>query len=77
MLSAVNGMFADLKTPGKGGAKRDARRYIPQIQLLAKHFIEATGLAPSAKDESAFSDYVKFALRIEGSPRKHIENALG
>ena len=76
MMGAVDGMRTELRKPGHGGAKRDARRYIPQIQLLAKHFTEATGRAASAKDESLFSEYVKFALETEKSPRKHIENAL-
>ena len=76
MMSAVDAMRTELRKPGHGGAKRDARRHIPKIQLLAKHFIEATGQAPSATDDSLFSEYVKFALRMDQSPRKHIENAL-
>ncbi|MCA1775204.1 MAG: hypothetical protein LC676_06235 [Loktanella sp.] len=75
MLSAVDAMRTELRGPGHGGAKRQARRKIPKIHILARHFEEATSKRPTSSPSGPFWRYVRYATGID-DPRRHIENAL-
>ncbi|MGP9533120.1 MULTISPECIES: hypothetical protein [unclassified Halomonas] len=74
--------LGDMKTPGSGGAKRDARRYIKGIQKLAEWFREALPEhALSDREDTLFYRYVAFWLiecvEWKGTePKRHIQNAL-
>ncbi|MCA1775708.1 MAG: hypothetical protein LC676_08905, partial [Loktanella sp.] len=75
LADTIAAFIADLRDPGAGCANRRAKVDAPAIVMLARHFSEATGRAPSAKDDSDFSAYIS-AFSGMKAPRRHIEAAL-
>lgn len=70
-----------MATPGPGGARKQARRYLMGIQKLAQHFQEALPAHKvSANENSIFYRYAAHWLKhyamLDASPERHISNAL-
>lgn len=72
----------EFNEPGRGRARKDARKYIPGIQCLAKWFRDVLpNCAISESKDTLFYRYVghwlKHYMNWEGdSPDRHVENAL-
>jgi hypothetical protein len=84
-LRAIAGtVLDDIREPGQGGAKMQARRYMLGIQCLANHFQEAMpGHPVTAKRDSLFYRYVliwmesaEYAVDQKPTPERHIQNAI-
>jgi len=79
---ATTGFLTNCKTPGRGEARREARKYIPGIQALAETFREALpDCALSDNENTLFPLYVKYWLEhFIGvnivAPDRHIRHAL-
>lgn len=80
MLNALTAIEADIITPGKGNARKQAKHYIPAIQCLAKWFKDAMpGHAISSDEKSYFYRYVEVYfnyLGLQTQPKRHIKNAI-
>ena len=80
---AATDALNDFKQVGKGGARKDARIYIPGIQKLAQHFNEILpGYNISPAPDSYFFKFVMYWLEYEigvykePDRRRHIQNAI-
>ncbi|MBE0471441.1 MAG: hypothetical protein IBX55_18270 [Methyloprofundus sp.] len=80
LFSALEALQAEIITPGKGNARKQAKRFIPAIHCLARWFKDVLpNSAISADEKSAFYRYV--ALYLEKhigatDPGRHIKNAI-
>lgn len=80
----VESLIDDLATPGKGGARKEAKRCIMGIQCLMRHFSEALPDNPiTPKTDSLFYRYVvvwmefaNYAVDQKPTPERHIQNAI-
>lgn len=79
---AAKSALDNMKTPGKGGFRRQAQHYATGIRRLADHFEQAQSkYKADSKVESAFYIYVVYWLEKEmhnkiENPDRHIRNAL-
>ena len=80
LMGALDALQADIITPGKGNARKQAKRHIPAIHCLAKWFKDALpGHAISADEKSLFYRYVEvyFNRYVDSvTPTRHIKNAI-
>lgn len=81
LQGAVSVFLQDIKTPGKGGARRDARHYVAGIMKLADWFSEALpDHAISANENSVFYRYAAWWLEnregMKTDPKRHIKGAV-
>jgi len=80
----VESLIDDLAAPGKGGARKEAKRCILGIQCLMQHFREALPDNPiTSKTDSLFYRYVVIWMEFAGygtdqkpTPERHIQNAI-
>jgi len=82
LRSIVDVFLSDMRTPGRGNARMQGRRYIKGIEKLAEWFHEALPEYPlSAKPHTRFHAYVRYWLNtclqddLE-DPERHIRAAL-
>jgi len=80
-LEAATNAFSNTRTPGSGGARKQAVKYNFGIQKLAKLFLEIVpGYKISADPDSYFSRLVsywlEFTMNQPGYPKRHIQNAI-
>ena len=81
LVTLVTACLEDMKTPGKGNARKQAKQYVAGVQCLMMHFREALpDRQLNENDDSAFSRYVALWIQQQTddkleSPRRHIEAA--
>lgn len=82
LRNAVESVLQNISTPGKGGARKEAKRYIAGIACLARHFSEALpSRSISSEQYSIFHNYVVFWLQNYvlvdiNSAERHIQNTI-
>lgn len=80
VLKYVTPFAAQTVRPGKGGMRRQARKHMYEIQLMARHFAQTyPGARVSSDPKSRFYDYATRQLSEkygEADYSRHIKNAL-
>lgn len=84
LRAITEALLNDIREPGKGSARMQARRYMLGIQCLANHYQEAMpGHPVTAKRDSLFYRYVLIWMESAGyatdqkpTPERHIQNAI-